>query len=326
MPIRYHVNTAGAPDTEADVLARIAEAAALWEAVPCADVRFEFAGTTEARFAEDGQNVIYWVNDVWQEATPNAAAATLWLNQVDPGAPLEVDLALNNVDFDWVVGGGDALVSDVVDPVSVIAHELGHWLGLAHASDQFATMYQAMLPNAVQATLEADDKWGACNVYPTGVNECATDDDCGPTRRCDASGGPAVCTDRHAPTGDSCSKDDLNCAGMCFISLYECSSLCAFQNVSYTQGYCAPLCVDAPCPPGWVCTDLEQVGSKVCLQQAAAADANDTTPATIDPLPAMDSSMQHGGCGAVTVSPLLLVPALFKRRRLWHLRTHGRNP
>ncbi len=294
LPVRVYVNPAGAPDfsplTLEDVIQQSLDA---WNSVGCSNFQFIYAGETDARGEVDGLNVIYWVDDPAQwMAADQAAGATLHHPAVPDPETVEVDLALNGFAFQWVVGGADALTTDVLDPASVITHELGHWLGLGHSEDQFATMYYAHLPGTMQATLEADDKNGLCTLYPAEgtPDECETDADCDVpeelggapvpgTGRCVHYADWAVCGDRHAAVGEACSVDDLNCDDICFVSFFECSTMCFFPAALEEGGYCAPLCkdpngVESPCPPGWTCTEFEQYGISVCWQAPEEPDGD----------------------------------------------------
>ena len=278
MPIPYYVNVASAPDfgDGSSAFDVVQSATEIWHDVGCADASFLRLGDTTAGFEADGQNTIFWIKDVWPFGDA-AAGATLWI-PTEEGQPYEVDLALNAVNFEWTVGGADATVTDVVDPTSVIAHELGHWLGLAHTADVHATMYQAMLPNAAQTTLAGDDKLAICTIYPSGVAECANDWDCGGGYACTTTDDVTYCDELRDPVGAPCSKTHLNCADMCLISFYECTTVCAYETGDLSKGYCAPLCTGGlPCPDGWTCTHAPAVDQDVCLQGGG------TKPADPDP-------------------------------------------
>ncbi|MBM4371216.1 MAG: matrixin family metalloprotease, partial [Deltaproteobacteria bacterium] len=242
MPVTYWINPAECPaladgSTIVEILERATQA---WEDVPCADVQFQLLGTTDKTWDNDGQNTIYCVSDpaAWQFGV-GAAGATLWLPKPEGETP-EVDLALNAADLEWRDGGGDALETGVMDPQAMITHELGHWLGLAHTPDPYGTMYYGLLPNGIQKTLAGDDRAGLCTLYPSGVTECATDEDCGEDRRCTVIQGVPVCDEVHDGPGAPCDKAYIDCEGMCWVSLYECSQLCWFTDPMATEGYCAP--------------------------------------------------------------------------------------
>jgi hypothetical protein len=75
------------------------------------------------------------------------------------------DIELNAFDFAFSVG--DKNVSYDLD--SVLTHEIGHWLGLAHTADASATMYGEYTPGMTQQrSLADDDSTAICEVYPTG--------------------------------------------------------------------------------------------------------------------------------------------------------------
>lgn len=277
LPLPYYVNVASAPDfgdgsTAYDVVQKATE---VWSGIGCAGVSFERLGDTDGILEADGKNTIYWVTDVWPFGA-DAAGATVWI-PTEEGAPKEVDLALNAVDFEWTVGGADATVSDVVDPSSVIAHELGHWLGLAHSADVHATMYQAMLPNAAQMTPSGDDALAICTLYPSGEPECQNAWDCGGGYDCTTTGDATYCDELRDPIGSPCSKTHLNCADMCLISFFECSTVCAYETADLSKGYCAPLCTGGlDCPPGWTCTPAPSVSQDVCLKGGGVVEPPDS--------------------------------------------------
>ncbi|MBL6976111.1 MAG: matrixin family metalloprotease [Deltaproteobacteria bacterium] len=273
MPVQYWVNPSNAPDFGEGVsmVDLVMEATGNWESVGCSHASFEFMGTTTAEWAPDGMNTLYFVSEDWP-FRDMAAGATTWL-PTEPGEPMEVDLSLNAADFQWVPGGGDALQTDTLDPVSVITHELGHWLGLAHSTDGFATMFQASLPLAMQASLAGDDKAGLCSLYPNGLPECESDEECPQGQLCQVVEGFTVCAEQRDPIGAFCSKDVLNCEGLCIISFYECTTICAFTSLAYDEGYCAPLCVDGECPDGWTCTDVPDHGIEVCFLDPPQSEA-----------------------------------------------------
>jgi hypothetical protein len=274
MPVQYWVNPAECPevateDGPLDIVMVAAMATQAWGGVACADVSFQFMGTTDATWDADGKNVIYCVSNPedWAFGV-GAAGATLWIPQQDASDPMEVDLALNAAELQWQHGGGTALEADVIDPQALITHELGHWLGLTHTPDPFATMYFATLPNAMQNTLAADDKAGLCSLYPSGYEECESDADCLGDWYCKPLQGIPVCHEPHDGAGGFCSKDYINCDEMCWVSFFECQQLCLFTTMSYDEGYCAPLCGEGheDCPDGTLCTEVEEHDISVCME------------------------------------------------------------
>ncbi len=287
MPVSWWYNPAEEPPpppgTSWEEL--ITLAAENWADVTCANVSFVYEGTTDSEWANDGVNAVFWSSDewLWQQG---AAAATLHIPKLE-GQPREVDLALNGLEFIWTVGGGDVFQTNVLDAESVLTHELGHWLGLSHSADAFATMYQAKLIGTMQASLDADDKFGVCTLYPGGDDECAADADCPDGYECQAFEGLRVCGELRDPVGAHCSKDLLNCDGMCFITFWGCSAICAFTAVDYTAGYCARLCRNASgdeyaCDPGYVCQEVPGYDIEACL---LATESGEGSPEAVEQLP-----------------------------------------
>jgi len=272
MPIEYYVNPENCPIiqgelgeqlTIVDIMAMVTET---WSSVACADISFQYMGTTEEEWVADGKSTVYCVNSGEMfEFGEGAAGATLWLTGIGE-KPAEVDLALNALELEWAWGGGDALTADVMDPVAMITHELGHWLGLAHTQDPYGTMYYALLPNGIQKTLSADDKAGVCSLYPNGTEECETNDECPEEYECVTIEGIGVCAEPHDGPGEFCGKDYINCDEICWVSFYECSQICLFTMLDYSEGFCSPLCdvENDECPEGLECVYIEEHDIGVC--------------------------------------------------------------
>ena len=306
MPVKWWYNPTHEPPAPPGTSweALIAEAADNWASVTCAEVSFVYEGHTDAEWDNDGINTVYWqAGEVWNWGA-GAAAATLHIPQLS-GQPREVDLVLNGLDFVWSVGGGDALETYVLDPESVFTHELGHWLGLAHSSDQFATMYQAKLIGQMQASLDSDDKFGLCSLYPGGADECAADSDCPDGWECRSHESLRMCGEKHDPAGAPCSKDRLNCEGMCFITFWDCSALCAYTEQDLSEGYCAPLCrtpdgATSACPDGYSCTDVPGHDVKACyvLPEPDEPSADEVEPSERDAYGAPESHPDGDHAGA----------------------------
>jgi MYXO-CTERM domain-containing protein len=185
-------------------------------AVDCAEVRYNPNGPN--------QNVIIFRDRGWPYSDPNN---TLGLTTVtfnaDTGEIYDADMELNAT-------GGNLSTSSVVpangfDLLSVVTHEAGHFLGLAHATDSSATMYASYKPGtSALRTLAADDVAGICDIYPTAttrtvdksvaVSGLEVADSCDPVPRhgfattCAANPGPSDssssggCSVAASPSGD----------------------------------------------------------------------------------------------------------------------------
>src|SRR5206468_38411 len=61
----------------------------------------------------------------------------------------------------------DPIPADGYDFASIVTHETGHFLGMAHSGDSHATMYAHYNPGSTTLrNLTADDVSGICTVYP----------------------------------------------------------------------------------------------------------------------------------------------------------------
>jgi MYXO-CTERM domain-containing protein len=116
------------------------------------------------RTTEKGANVVMFRDDVWPY--PNSTDAfALTTVTFDPssGRIYDADIEVNSADFDIAVD------SDTYDLQSILTHEVGHFLGMAHAAsaDMTSTMRQRWAGTGMDLrTLSDDDTAGICDAYP----------------------------------------------------------------------------------------------------------------------------------------------------------------
>ncbi len=130
--------------------------------VDCGDVDYNTTGAN--------QNVIVFRDDRWPHGnTTNTLALTTVTFAPDTGEIFDADLEVNT--FDQRVTLTDPVPSDGYDFSSIITHEAGHFLGLAHSGDPRATMNASYTPGATaMRNLTADDVAGICSIYrPDGT-------------------------------------------------------------------------------------------------------------------------------------------------------------
>lgn len=142
-----------------------------WEAVDCGDGQGPnitlynkgpiSCGEPQYNSNRPNANVITFHDDSWPYSDDGAQTNTLALTTIsfnpNTGEIYDADVEINSAQQIFVLKdtghGGD-------DLNAVLTHELGHFLGLAHSSDNNATMFSSYDPGMI--TLEADDAAGLC--------------------------------------------------------------------------------------------------------------------------------------------------------------------
>jgi hypothetical protein len=180
--VSYDLQKNGTRQIAYDTVAKtVAGAFAKWTGVTCAtdgsgasrvsvDVRdLGPVDCNRVQYNSDqgNQHVIIFDDDIWPH---NDANNTLGLTTVtyDPetGEIYDADMEINAT-----------VPLSAVDPVppagydfeSIITHESGHFLGMAHSGDERATMYAHYSPGtSTMRVLTDDDVKGICSIYPPG--------------------------------------------------------------------------------------------------------------------------------------------------------------
>lgn len=189
--ISYSLHRVGSADIPRPDLERIvAESFSTWADVSCgaSTVGFEVQQTEEdaqgsvAEFAPEGGNVnlVAFIRD-WDEYDylPSAYAVTTTWFGVSSGRIIDADIHLNEEYWTWAECSELGCTQrGTVDLQNTLAHEVGHFFGLAHSDDssQEATMYECANDGDVnKRDLAPDDIEGICSIYPEGSldEECA---------------------------------------------------------------------------------------------------------------------------------------------------------
>jgi hypothetical protein len=116
---------------------------------------------------QGNQHVIVFYDSDWPY--PNDGIDTLGLTTItfnpDTGEIYDADMAINS-GSGVPLSLGDPVPFDGFDFQSIIAHETGHFLGMAHSGDLSATMYASYHQGqTTMRTLSDDDKDGVCSIY-----------------------------------------------------------------------------------------------------------------------------------------------------------------
>jgi hypothetical protein len=157
-------------------------------------------------------NIILYHDDAWPyEGSDNTLALTTVTYNLDTGDIYDADMELNSADNAFTVG--DTAVG--FDLLSIVTHEAGHFLGLAHSHDQTATMWPVYNEHTTNLrNISADDIAGICAIYPPGsIGTCDPTPRHGFSTECASTGaapwtlGPCA-ADSGTPDG-LCQVDEL---------------------------------------------------------------------------------------------------------------------
>ncbi len=123
----------------------------------------------EVRYNTDGpnQNVIVFREASWPYNDPNntLGLTTITFNSED-GEIFDADMEINATGGNLSIG--DPVPAEGFDFASVVTHEIGHFLGLAHATSSQSTMFASYRPgSSALRSLAQDDRDGLCAIYPT---------------------------------------------------------------------------------------------------------------------------------------------------------------
>jgi hypothetical protein len=144
-----------------------------WQAVPGSILKFEEGGVMSGELdvnTNDGTNVIFWAKNstIVNGGMDNISGTTgLTFSDFFSDSTLaEADIVLNGVEFSWFTDFNDANnAGQFVE--SVLLHEIGHFVGLAHSPVGSSTMFpRGGNGVSVQAGLSPDEVAAVHALYP----------------------------------------------------------------------------------------------------------------------------------------------------------------
>ncbi len=147
-----------------------------WQNAPCAEggtpnitvKTYPQVECSEARYNQNDGNQNVWLfrDKDWPHQGGGDGTIALTLVSFSPktGEIYDVDVELNSFNRHFSLETPTPENSD--DLLSVVQHESGHFLGLAHSSEFEATMWANYSGSVDMRTLDADDIAGICAVFP----------------------------------------------------------------------------------------------------------------------------------------------------------------
>lgn len=145
--------------------------------VACADVAYNQSGAN--------QNVIVFRDELWPHSdSSNTLALTTVTFNPETGEIYDGDMEINTAQQRVTLT--DPVPPDGYDFASVVTHETGHFLGLAHSGEVNATMSASYTPgNTAMRNLTSDDIAGICAIYRPDGTRVILDEQTMPAPRCD---------------------------------------------------------------------------------------------------------------------------------------------
>jgi len=216
--VSFSVNEVGSPlrkisfDTADNV---ITDAFSKWLAADCgrgtrpvlAVQNFGPTACGEHVYNKKGPNSNEWmfIDSEWMHLSDaNTLALTTVSFDEDTGEILDVDVEINSANN--LITTGDTDIG--ADLESIVTHEAGHFLGLAHSEVYAATMFATYLPgNPAMRDLDPDDVAAICAAYPAG--RPVTSQSCDPRR-----GFTKQCSEEQSTGGCSCHIASPEAKGM----------------------------------------------------------------------------------------------------------------
>jgi hypothetical protein len=112
----------------------------------------------------DNSNIVMFRDVDWPHRASQLALTTVSMNQ-RTGEILDADMEVNTESYDFRLDSPAVGSAAGTDLRMVIAHELGHFLGLSHSNDQSALMAER---GKLTPDLTVDDEAGVCAIYTRG--------------------------------------------------------------------------------------------------------------------------------------------------------------
>ncbi|MBI4527890.1 MAG: matrixin family metalloprotease [Deltaproteobacteria bacterium] len=176
IPVRIYTNQQGEPAAPTRGLTQIQQALAAWSNVPGSSFRYQDTGTTAAfGYRSDGVNSISFRDPLAQMDNPVRCGGIL----AQAGFFSSGQTRVVNGERFYRIFEGDVVTNDgwqgcgfyetPANFAEVVAHELGHVLGLGHSPDPNALMASYAHFDGRGASLGPDDQAGLRFIYPAAA-------------------------------------------------------------------------------------------------------------------------------------------------------------
>jgi hypothetical protein len=159
----------------------------------------------KTEYNEKGKNVnvVFFQDDYWAYRSTDATLAKTSVTfNSDTGEILDADIEINTANSVVTIADPPERVEQ--DLGSILTHEVGHFIGIAHSIEDGSVMAESYNAGDIKRKLAPDDVEAICAIYPpdngVGCNDeprggfsdtCGGDDDPSTVPKCSAGGIPA---------------------------------------------------------------------------------------------------------------------------------------
>lgn len=292
--LTYYLDPNGAPGiSDNSDISAVKSSFQDWQNVTCSSLTFQYLGETTNKNVlpisgvSNNKNELVWItNSAWKFGQL-VLGVTVPLYDMT-GEIHESDIAFNGYLQQWSTTG-DIWKTDVK---SVAIHEIGHFFGLQHVLNGYdpynpPTMAPAADPYGKTASLEEDDKLGACFLYPEGGKyTCTKDNQCPKIVDTNQSGEEYYSGQMKCEMG-TCNKvvapGSVGFGGTC-----SKTSDCASGYSCYTIDSGAQICTltcnpnNDTCPSGFHCKTQSSTNVSLCVVGAKKGKVGDPCTYSLD--------------------------------------------